>query len=105
MPMSGVKDRPCLLVESTEPTEDWAGTTSPVPMSGTQDCPFLVDDSSAVPKVNNLCWGGESGGGRLSNHPNKLGLSPLNYISYGGPPTAGIARLGGGIQRLQRARR
>ena len=40
----------------------------------------------------------------MSNHPNKLGLSPLNYISYGGPTTAGIARIGGGIQRLQRAR-
>ena len=33
VPMSGVKDRPCLVVESPEPTEDPACTTSPVPMS------------------------------------------------------------------------
>ena len=58
VPMSGVKDRPRLVVESPEPTEDRAGTTSPVPMSGTKDRPSLVDDSPAVPKVNNLCWGG-----------------------------------------------
>ena len=45
--------------------------------------------------------GRESGGRRFSNPPNKLGLSPHNYISYGGPPTA---ILGGGIQRLQRDR-
>ena len=29
----GVKDRPCLVVESPEPTEDRAGTTSPVPFA------------------------------------------------------------------------
>ena len=58
VPMSSVKDRPCLVVESPEPTEDRAGTTSPVRMSGTSDPPSLVDDSSAVPKVNNLCCGG-----------------------------------------------
>ena len=40
----------------------------------------------------------------FSNPPDTLGLSPHNYISYGGPPTAGTAPLGGGIQRLQRAR-
>ena len=57
MPMSGVTDRPCLVVEAPEPTEDRAGTTSPVPLSGTKDRPSLVDDSPAVPKVNNLCWG------------------------------------------------
>ena len=57
-PMSGVKDRPCLVVELSEPTEDRAGTTSPVPLSGTKDRPCLVDDSPAVPKVSNLCWGG-----------------------------------------------
>ena len=34
VPMSGVKDRPCLVTEPPEPTEDQAGTTSPVPMSG-----------------------------------------------------------------------
>ena len=58
VPMSGVKNRPCLVVESPEPTEDRAGTTSPVPISGTKDRPSLVDDSPAMPKVNNLCWGG-----------------------------------------------
>ena len=57
VPMSGVKNRPCLVVESPEPTEDQAGTTSPVPMSRTNDRPSLVDDSPAMPKVNNLCWG------------------------------------------------
>ena len=58
VPMSGVKNCPCLVVESPEPTEDRAGTTSPVPMSGTKDRPSLVDDSPAMPRVNNLCWGG-----------------------------------------------
>ena len=58
VPMSGVKDRPCLVVESPEPTEDRAGSPSPVPMSGTKDRPSLVDDSPAMPKANNLCWGG-----------------------------------------------
>ena len=78
VPMSGVKDRPCLVVESPEPTEDRAGTTSPVPMSGTKDRPSLVDDSPAMPKVNNLCWGGgnpvEGGSATL----------PINLVS---PPT------------------
>ena len=58
--LSGVQDRPCLVLESPEPTEDRAGTTSPVPMSGTKDRPSLVDDSPGVPKVNDLCWGGEN---------------------------------------------
>ena len=94
VPMSDVKNRACLVVESLEPTEDLADTRSPVPMSGTKDHPSLVDHSPAMPKVNNLCFGGrESGGGRFSNPPNKLGLSSHNYISYGGPPSA---RLGGG---------
>ena len=57
LPMSGVTSRPCLVVESPEPTEERAGTTSPVPMSGTKDPPSLVDDSLAVSKVNNMCWG------------------------------------------------
>ena len=78
VPMSGVKNRPCLVVESPEPTEDRAGTTSPVPMSGTKDRPSLVDDSPAMPKVNNLCWGGgspvEGGSATL----------PINLVS---PPT------------------
>ena len=57
VPMSGVKSRPCLVVESREPTDDSVGTESPVPMSGTKDRPSLVGDSPAVPKVNNPCWG------------------------------------------------
>ena len=57
VPMSGVNDHPCLVMESPEPTEDEAGTTSPVPMSGTKVRPSVVDHSSAMPKVNNLCWG------------------------------------------------
>ena len=60
VPMSGVKNRPCLVVESSEPTEDRSSTTFPVHMSGTKDQPSLVDDSPAVPKVDNLCWGGDN---------------------------------------------
>ena len=56
--MSGFKGRPCLVVESPEPTESRASTTSPVPMSGTKDRPSLGDDSPAMLKVNNLCRGG-----------------------------------------------
>ena len=37
-----------------------------------------------MPKVNNLCW---RGGNPEEGH---------NYISYGGPPTAGITQWGGG---------
>ena len=97
VPMSGVKNRPCLVVESPEPTKDRAVTESQAPMSGAKDRPSLVDESPAVPKVNNLCLGGrESGGGRFSQPPKKLGLSPHNYISYGGPSTAGTAQFGGG---------
>ena len=58
VPMSGVKDPLCLVVESPEPTEGRAGTESSVPMSGTKDGPSLVDDSPAMPKVDDLCWGG-----------------------------------------------
>ena len=55
VPMSGIKNRPNLVVESPPgPTKDQPSTTSPVLMSGTKDQPSLVDDSSAVPKVNNL---------------------------------------------------
>ena len=53
VPMSGAKKSPCLVVESPELTEDGAVPSSPVPMSG-------VDDSPAVPKVNDLCWGGRN---------------------------------------------
>ena len=102
VPMSSVKNRPCLVVESPEPTEDRAGTTSPVPMSGTKDGPSLMDDSLAMPKVNNLCWGGgnpvEGGSATLS----------INLVS---PPTNTsptedpyLPKSGGGIQRLQRDR-
>ena len=78
VPMSGVKNHPCLVVESPEPTEGWAGTESPVPMSGTKDRPFLVDDSPAMPKVNNLCWG--------RGNPVEGGSAtlPVNLVS---PPT------------------
>ena len=55
VPISGVRDRQCLVAESPEPTRDRVGTSSPVPMSGTKDRPSLVDDSPAVPKVKNLC--------------------------------------------------
>ena len=78
VPMSGVKDRRCLVVESPESTGDRAGTTSPGPMSRSKDRPSLVDDSRAMPKVNNLCWGGgnpvEGGSAAL----------PINLVS---PPT------------------
>ena len=78
VPMSGVKHRPCLVVELPEPTQDRAGPTSPVPMSGTKDRPSLVDDSPAMAKDNNLCWGGgnpvEGGSATL----------PINLVS---PPT------------------
>ena len=63
-------------------------------MSGTKDRPSLVDDSPAMPKVNNLCWGGGSQvEGGSATLPINFGLSPHKYISYGGPPTA---QLGGG---------
>ena len=60
VPMCGVKNRPCLVVESPEPTEDQATTTSPLPMSSTKDQRSLVDDSPAVLKVSNPCFGGEN---------------------------------------------
>ena len=78
VPMSGVKNRPCLVVESPEPTEDRVGITSPVPMSGTKDRPSLVDDSLAMPKVNNLCW---VGGNPVEGGSATL---PINLVS---PPT------------------
>ena len=78
VPMGGVKDCPCLVVESPEPTEERAGTTSPVSMSGTKDRPSLVDDSPAMPKVNNLCWGG---GNPVEGVSDTL---PINLVS---PPT------------------
>ena len=78
VPMSGVKDRACLVVETPEPKEDRAGTTSPGPMSGTKDRPSLVDDSLAMPKVNNLCW---RGGNPVEGGSATL---PINLVS---PPT------------------
>ena len=78
VPLSGIKNHPCLVVEPPEPTEDRAGTRSPVSMSGTKDCPSPVDDSPAMPNVNKLCWGGgnlvEGGSATL----------PINLVS---PPT------------------
>ena len=56
--MSCIKDRTCLIVESPEPTEDRAGTTSLVPVSGTIDSASLLDDSPALPMVDNLCCEG-----------------------------------------------
>ena len=95
--LGNVEQCPCHVVESLEATEGWSGATSLVLMSGTKGPPSLVDDSQAVPKVHNLCWGGrESGGGRFSNPPKKFGLSSLNYAFYGGPPMAGTAPLGAG---------
>ena len=75
MPISGVKHRPFLVVESPEPTEGRACPTSPLPMSRTKDHPSLVDDSPAMPKVNNLCWGG--------GNPVEGGLAtlPINLVS------------------------
>ena len=101
LPMSGVKNRPCLVVESLEPTEDLAGPTSPVPMSGTKDCPSLVDDSPAVRKVNSLCWGGgdpvEGGSANLpinlvspSSTTSPMEDSQLRVLSdWGGDPKEG----------------
>ena len=88
VPMSGVKDRLCLLVESPEPTEDRAGAKSPVPMSGAKDRPSLVDESLAVPQVNNLCWVGkvpvEGGSATL---PINLVSSPSTTSPMQDPPT------------------
>ena len=78
MPMRGVKNRPYLVVESLEPTEDRASTMSLVPMSGTKDRPSLVDDSPVVPKVDSLCWGGENPAERGS------ATLPINLVS---PPS------------------
>ena len=78
VPLSGVKNHPCLVVESPEPAEGQAGTESPVPMSGTKDRPSLVDDSPAMPRVNNLWWGG---GNWLEVGPATL---PINFFS---PPS------------------
>ena len=54
MPMSGVRNCPCLVVEAADLAEDQVGPTSAVPMSGTKDRPSLVDDSPAVQEVKNL---------------------------------------------------
>ena len=82
VPMSGVKNRPCLVVQSLEPTEDRASTTCPVPVSGTKVQPSLVDDSLAGPKVNNLCLGG-------GENPVERGSAtlPINFVS---PPATTI---------------
>ena len=97
LPMSGVKDRLCLVPESLETPEDRAGTTSPVPMSGTKDGPSLVDDSPAVPKVNNLCSGGgslvEGGSATL---PMNLVSPPSTTSPYEDPQPRVLPKWGGG---------
>ena len=70
VPMSGVKERRCLVVESPEPTEDQAGTTSLVPMSGRKDRPSLVDDSLAGRRLT-ICPGGERFRWREVQQPSK----------------------------------
>ena len=53
--MSGVKQRPCVLLECPlEPMGDQSGTTSLVSMTGRKDERSLVDYSPALPKVNSL---------------------------------------------------
>ena len=96
VPMSGVKDRPCLVGESPEPTEEQARTASPVPMSGTKDRPSLVDDSLAMPKVKNLCWGGgnlvEGGSATL---PINLVCPPTTTSPTEGPQPRVLPNCGG----------
>ena len=100
VPMSGIKNRPCLVVESPEPTEDRAGTTSPVLMSCTNCSPSLVDGSPAMPKVNNLCWGGgnpvEGGSATL---PISLVSSPRNTSLTEDPQ---LPKFGGGSRGCNR---
>ena len=104
VPMSSVEDRPCQSLEYLEPTEDRAGTTSPVPMSGTKHCSSLVDDSPAMPKVNNLCWeGGNPVEGGSATLPINL-VSPPTTTSPTEDPQPRLLFNWGGIQRLQRAR-
>ena len=105
VPMSDIKDHPCLVVESAEPTEDRAGTISPLPMSGTKDGPSQVDDSLAVPKVNNLCWGGENlVEGGSATLPINFVSPPSSTFPMEDPQPRVLPNFGGGIQRLQRAR-
>ena len=79
VPMRGVKNRPCLVLElRPELTENQAGTTTPVPMSGTKDRPSLLDYSPAMRKLNNLRWGGENPGEGSS------ATLPINLVS---PPS------------------
>ena len=96
VPMSGVKNPLCLVVESLEPTEDRAGYKSQVPMSGTKDPSSPVDDSAVVPKVDNLRWGGgnpvEGGSATL---PESL-VSPPSTTSPGEDPQSQILPNRGG---------
>ena len=104
MPPSGVINPACLVVESPEPTEDRASTTSLVPISGTKDRPSLAADTTAVPKVNNLCWGRENlvEGGSVTLPINLV--SPCSTTFPMKDPQLRVLPNSGGIQMLQRAR-
>ena len=56
--MSGVRNGPCHVVESLGPPEDWAGPTSPVPMSGTKDRLSLVVILRRCRRLTICAWGG-----------------------------------------------
>ena len=96
VPMNGVKDRPCLVVKSPEPTKDWSGARSPVPKSRTKDCSSPVDDSPAVSKVNNLCWGeGNPVGGGSATLPINLVYPPSTTSPMEDPQPQLLPNLGG----------
>ena len=105
VPMSGVENHPCLVVESPKLTEGRAGTESPVPMSGTKDRPSLMDDSPVMPKVHNLCWGrGNPVEGGSATLRMNLVSPPTTISPMEGPQPRVLPNLGGRFQRLQRAR-
>ena len=108
VPMSGVKNRPCLVVElPPESTEDRAGTTSPslVPMSGTKEQPSLVADSPAVPKGNNLCWGRQNPvTGGSATLPTSLVSPPSSTFPVEDPQPLVLPNWRGEILRLRQTR-
>ena len=81
--MSGVKDRPGLVVESPlGPTWGETGNLSPMPTSGTKGQPSLVDDFPAMLNVNNL-GSGERVLWREVQQPSKKNVSvspPLHSL-------------------------
>ena len=97
MPMSGIENPPSLVLESPpEPTEDPASTTSPVPVRGTKDPSSLVYDSSAVPKVRNLCWGGDNPvEGGSATLPMNLVSPPSTTFPMEDPQPRSLPNLGG----------